>query len=121
MMNAAVRVLMFCIAVALAPTAFAHAHLSRSTPAVGSIVRGSPERIELTFTSKLEPTFSMLKVMDRDGKQVDKRDKALDEKDAAVIRVSLPALAPGAYRVLWKAVSVDTHTTEGEFTFEVAQ
>ena len=119
-MIAAIRILTFLTALAVAPAASAHAHLRQATPAAGSTVHGSPARVEVTFSAQLEPTFSSLKVMDRDGKQVDKMDKAVDEKDHAIIRVSLPALAPGAYRVLWKAVSVDTHTTEGEFTFEVA-
>jgi methionine-rich copper-binding protein CopC len=36
-----------------------------------------------------------------------------------VIQVSVPKLAAGRYRVAWRAVSVDTHVTEGDFTFEV--
>ena len=35
------------------------------------------------------------------------------------MKVSLPNLPPGRYKVLWHALSVDTHTTEGSFTFEV--
>ena len=33
--------------------------------------------------------------------------------------VGLKALAPGSYKVRWHALSVDTHTTEGAFTFTV--
>ena len=29
------------------------------------------------------------------------------------------SLAPGSYKVHWHALSVDTHTTEGAFTFHV--
>ena len=32
----------------------------------------------------------------------------------------VPQLAPGTYRVTWRAVSVDTHVSKGEFTFDVA-
>jgi len=38
-----------------------------------------------------------------------------------VMRVSLPKLDPGRYKVTWRALSVDTHVTEGDFTFEVAR
>jgi methionine-rich copper-binding protein CopC len=38
-----------------------------------------------------------------------------------VLRVSLPPLEPGRYRVTWRVLSVDTHVTEGDFTFEVAR
>jgi hypothetical protein len=31
----------------------------------------------------------------------------------------MPALLPGAYRVHWHVVSVDTHMTEGDFSFTV--
>jgi copper resistance protein C len=29
-------------------------------------------------------------------------------------------LPPGTYKVTWHVVSVDTHTTEGTFTFRIA-
>ena len=35
------------------------------------------------------------------------------------MRVGLKALSPGSYKVRWHALSVDTHTTEGSFTFHV--
>jgi hypothetical protein len=36
------------------------------------------------------------------------------------MRVSLKPVGPGTYRVSWHVVSVDTHPTEGNFTFRVA-
>nr|WP_280113455.1 copper resistance protein CopC [Methylobacterium nodulans] len=30
-----------------------------------------------------------------------------------------PRLPPGIYRVTWHVVSVDTHRTQGSFTFEI--
>jgi copper resistance protein C len=35
------------------------------------------------------------------------------------MRVGLKSLSPGTYRVRWHALSVDTHKTEGSFTFRV--
>ena len=37
----------------------------------------------------------------------------------ALLKVSLPPLGPGTYRVAWRVVSVDTHVTSGSFTFQV--
>lgn len=119
-MHVAFRAVTLFAALAGAPAALAHAHLGHASPAVGSMVHGTPHHVELAFTSNLEPIFSNVKVLDRNGKQVDMKDKAVDEKDHSVIRVSVSALVPGVYRVVWKAVSIDAHTTEGEFTFEVA-
>ena len=67
----------------------------------------------------LEPAFSTIKVLDQTGKPVDNGDKAVDASDRTLLRVSLPQLPPGTYRVVWRALSVDTHVTEGAFTFDV--
>ena len=58
-------------------------------------------------------------IPDVEGKQVDKGDPQVDRADATLLRVSLPQLAPGNYRVEWRVLSVDTHVTEGDFTFDV--
>jgi methionine-rich copper-binding protein CopC len=100
--------------------AYAHAFLEHARPAVGSTVQGSPTEITLWFTSPLEPAFSSVKVLDQSGRQVDRKDKQVDRSDPAQIKVSVPALANGTYRVVWHALSVDTHVTDGDFTFEVA-
>ena len=36
-----------------------------------------------------------------------------------LLRVSLPPLHPGMYRVVWRVLSVDSHVTEGQFAFRV--
>lgn len=97
-----------------------HAFLDHAEPPVGSTVRNAPARVEVWFSQDLEPAFSTLRVLDSAGKQVDKKDKSVPERDRARMTVSLPPLAPGRYRVLWRALSVDTHVTEGDFTFELA-
>jgi len=104
---------------AAASGAGAHAFLDHAAPAVGSAIHGSPSQVRLWFTQELEPTFSTLKVLSADGRQVDKQDKQVDRANRALLQVSLPQLAPGKYRVVWRALSVDTHVTEGDFTFEV--
>ena len=98
----------------------AHAFLDHATPAVGSTVHGSPTEVTLWFTQALEPAFCMVKVVDRNGRTVDKGDKAVNASHRKLLRVSLQPLRPGTYRVVWRVVSVDTHITEGDFTFDVA-
>ena len=100
--------------------ALAHAMLDRSTPGVGSTVKGAPDRVELWFTEPLEPAFSTLKVLSEDGRQVDGRNAAFDDANRKHMSVSMILVPPGRYRVIWRAVSVDTHATEGDFTFDVA-
>jgi copper resistance protein C len=103
-----------------ATAACAHAFLDHALPAVGSTIHQAPAQVTLWFTQELEPAFSMVEVVDASDKRVDKGDKHLDPKDASVLAISLPPLAPGEYRVNWRALSVDTHVTEGNFTFTVA-
>jgi methionine-rich copper-binding protein CopC len=98
----------------------AHAFLDHASPAVGSTVHGSPAQVRIWFTQRLEPAFSSAQVLDKSGKRVDKADAKVDASDASVLQISLPQLAPGTYRVTWRVLSVDTHVTEGDFTFDVA-
>lgn len=97
----------------------AHAFLDRAAPAVGSTVHGSPSSVRLWFTEPLEPAFTTIKVLDQTGQRVDQGDKAVDAADRTLLRISLPQLPAGTYRVVWRALSVDTHVTEGDFTFDV--
>jgi len=107
------------LVLAVAGEASAHAFLERATPRVGGTVQSTPERVSLRFSEPLEPAFSWVKVLDADGKRVDRGDKEVNRSEPMVIQVSVPRLAAGRYRVAWRAVSVDTHVTEGDFTFEV--
>jgi hypothetical protein len=109
----------FASAMTFVSLAGAHAFLDHATPAVGSAVHGAPAQVRLWFTQQLEPAFSSVRVLDRSGKQVDKGDPQVDRADTMLLQVSLPQLAPGTYRVAWRVLSVDTHVTEGDFTFDV--
>jgi copper resistance protein C len=98
---------------------WAHAFVDHAEPAVGSQIHGAPARVEIWFTEKLEPALSKIQVFDASGQEVDKRDVKIDQSNPALLTVSLPELKPGKYKVLWHAVSVDTHVTTGNFTFEI--
>jgi len=105
---------------AIAGVAFAHAMLDRASPPVGSRVAGAPARIELWFTEALEPTFSSVRVLDASARQVDRADTAFNAGEPGHVVVAVPPLAPGRYRVVWRAVSVDTHVTSGDYAFDVS-
>jgi methionine-rich copper-binding protein CopC len=51
---------------------------------------------------------------------VDGKDPQVDRTDRTVLKLSLPPLEPGLYRVIWRVLSIDTHVTEGDYTFRVA-
>ena len=97
----------------------AHAFLERADPGVGSTIQTSPSEVRIRFTENIEPAVSNIQVFDGSGKQVDKRDLHLDRSDHALLHISLPRLDAGIYKVLWRVVSVDTHVTNGNFTFRI--
>ena len=102
-----------------APQAFAHAHLKSVQPAVDGTVAVAPPELVMSFTEALEPKFSKIEVVDAAGKRVDKADLHLGKDNAKQLAVGLTALAAVRYTVIWHAVSVDTHTTDGKFDFQV--
>jgi methionine-rich copper-binding protein CopC len=99
----------------------AHAFLERAEPAVGSTVQRSPSEVRVLFTEKIEPALSTVQVFDVSGKEVDRRDMHLDRSNHALLHVSLPQLEAGTYKVVWRVVSVDTHVTNGSFSFQVVR
>jgi len=99
----------------------AHAFLEHADPAVGSTVQASPSEVRVLFTEKIEPALSSIQVFDVSGKEVDKRDVHLDHSNHALLRISLSRLEAGSYKVVWRVVSVDTHVTNGSYSFRVAR
>jgi methionine-rich copper-binding protein CopC len=98
-----------------------HAFLERAEPAVGSTIQTSPSEVRIRFTENIEAAVSSIQVFDVSGKEVDKRDVHLDRSDHALLHVSLPPLGTGTYKVVWRVVSVDTHVTNGNFTFRIGR
>ena len=119
-MNSLCRILSFCLLVLLpAARVSAHAFLERCDPAVGGKIHSVPAAVRIWFTEAIEPAFSSIQVFDATGKQVDKKDTHSDRSNRSLLQISLPHLGPGTYKVLWRVVSVDTHRTNGDFTFQI--
>ena len=98
----------------------AHAFIDKTDPLVGGRVKQAPAEVRLWYTQGLEPAFSRVQVFDAAGKEIDKKDVRVDPKNNHLLHVSLPkGLGAGTYKVVWRVVSVDTHVTEGSFSFRV--
>ena len=102
-----------------ASSAFAHAFLKNASPPVGSDIPVAPAAVTITFTEGVEPSFSIIEVRNAQGQRVDKADPHLVGGEQTRLAVNLQKLPPGTYKVIWHATSVDTHKTEGSFTFTV--
>lgn len=99
-----------------ATAAQAHATLEHADPGAGSTVATAPREVSLYFTQNLEPAFSSVEVTDAKGARV---DQGKPQISGNAMRIGLKPLAPGAYKVHWHVLSVDTHKTEGSFSFQV--
>jgi len=115
------RIIFFLVLIVGSARLEAHAFLKQADPGVGSTVRTSPGEVRIRFTENIEPAVSSIQVFDASGKEVDKRDLHLDPSDHALLHVSLPSLGAGIYKVVWRVVSVDTHVTNGNFTFRIVR
>ena len=97
--------------------AHAHAFLDHASPLVGSTVKGSPNEVRMWFTQALEPKFSGAQLRSSAGAVLG--NGVVDAADPKQMVIPTHGLPPGKYKVTWKVLSVDTHRTEGSFSFEV--
>jgi len=101
------------------PAARAHAFLDHASPAVGSAVPTAPAAVTLWFTQEIEPAFSSITVTNQAGQRVDLGNVQVPPGAPARLQLGLRPLPPGTYTVSWHVVSVDTHPSQGSFTFQV--
>ena len=113
LLSATVAALALC-----AGRASAHAFLQTATPAVGSTVQQPPTQVVITFTEGVEPKFSTIVVQDASGAAVAAGDVHPQDGNTH-LAIGLKPLQAGTYKVVWHATAVDTHKTEGNFTFTV--
>ncbi len=101
--------------------AFAHAHLTGSTPAAETKLAETPAEVVLDFSEALKPKFSVIEIDDAKGARVDKGDLHIAPDNAKRLAISVGPLAPGLYKVVWHVTATDTHKTEGSFSFTVGK
>lgn len=106
-------------AMAGASSAWAHATLKSASPAKDAIVTTAPKEISLQFNEKLEAAFSNARLVDSTGKEVTTAKATLDAADPSVMKLAVPALAPGRYKVEYVGVGHDGHRRKGDYAFTV--
>lgn len=112
--------LLLFLAVTGAPAAvWAHAILVRSSPSHRAVLAEAPDRVQLWFSERLEPAYSVVSIWNEAGAQVDARDITVGLDDGKRLSVSLPAREPGRYTVKYRVLSVDGHIVDSRFTFTV--
>src|ERR1700716_2800970 len=98
--------------------AAAHALLDHAEPRVGNKVATAPHQVTSRFTQRLEDEFSTITETNAAGERVDTGKTRVSGNQMSI---SLRSGGAGTYHVTWHVLSVDTHTTDGNFTFHVGQ
>ena len=99
-------------------SALAHAKLQSASPPVGGTV-APPAEIRINFSEGVEANFSGVDLTGSGGAVPLGKPSAAPGDDKTLIVKIGKTLAPGTYSVKWRAVSVDTHRTQGGFAFTV--
>jgi copper transport protein len=107
-------------ALAVVPTAGAHAQLIATTPANDAVVDAAPTQVTLRFSEPVEAAFGAIRVYDARARRVDAGE--LDRPSEHEVRASLDGgLGRGTYTATWRVVSADGHPVSGAFVFHIKE
>lgn len=97
--------------------ALAHAMVETSEPAEGAVLSAAPRQVVLRFN---EPSrVTALRLLNEANQEVGvRRDAGRGMATSATAAVTGP-LAPGGYRVEWRAMGADGHVMSGTVHFTV--
>ena len=99
--------------------ALAHSFPEKETPSAGQKVASPPSEVAIDFDAPIEKLFAKLEVAGADGANQAVGTPQISD-DGIRMSVKVPALKPGDYTVKWAVVGIDTHHTQGSYTFTVA-
>jgi copper resistance protein C len=116
---AGLLVLVFPLVAAWSSVAPGHSLPERFEPRGDAPIRSAPSEVRIVFGGDIEPAFSTIEVTDSTARRVDKGDARVDDRNRRLLRVSLRALGPGAYRVAWRVLAIDGHRNDGAYVFTV--
>ncbi|BDH45461.1 hypothetical protein TUM12370_15050 [Salmonella enterica subsp. enterica serovar Choleraesuis] len=107
-------------AIFTSPAALAHAHLQQQIPAADSVNNEGVSVLKLTFSEQIEPTLSSVSVIDASGNVVTSHQaKRSPDTTRQLLVLFDDPLKSGQYQVEWQVVSVDSHKTQGNYSFSV--
>jgi methionine-rich copper-binding protein CopC len=103
----------------LPPSAWGHAIVVSSRPAVGAIVPPGDLAIRLEFSSRIDRERSRVIVHGPDGS--DSRVALAADAPPNVLAGRVGVTVAGRWKLEWQVLSVDGHITRGEVAFSVRE
>ncbi|MBC7463192.1 MAG: copper resistance protein CopC [Actinobacteria bacterium] len=105
-----------------APAGFAHTEMVNSVPASNSVLSALPSKVTIEFSESLlvldDKETSAISVLSEAGEILDEGQSAVSGRKLSVGLIE--STASGSFTVTWRAVAVDGHPANGEYSFEVA-
>ena len=114
-----ISVAAIAIAMSNAIMALAHSFPESQTPSAGQKVASAPTEVTINFDAPIEKLFAKLEVTGAEGKNEAVRAPRVSD-DGRRLSVKVALLKPGDYTVKWAVVGIDTHHTEGSYTFSIS-
>ena len=111
----AMAVLIACAAA----TACAHSFPEAQNPAAGQVLTTPPAEVTIRYDAAIEKLFATLEVLDSNGKNRAAGGPQVST-DGRTLSVKLAPLGHGEYKVRWAVLGIDTHRTQGSYTFTIA-
>jgi copper resistance protein C len=97
----------------------AHSFPKTEQPAAGQTLSTAPSEVSIKYDAPIEQLFAKLQVLDAAGNNM-AVGQPLVSSDGYTLTVKVNALKPGTYTVKWSVVCIDTHHTQGSYSFKVA-
>lgn len=116
LMAATVALLSFLPAGAILVSA--HSFPESEAPSAGQTLNEPPSEVTIKYDAPIEKLFAQLTVVDSSGQNLAQGAPTVSD-DGYILTVKLPRLKPGNYLVKWRVVCIDTHHTEGSYSFSV--
>ncbi|MFI5234536.1 MAG: copper resistance protein CopC [Gemmatimonadales bacterium] len=100
------------------PSAFFHLHLKRAEPGINDTIAVAPKAIRLWFTETPEAAVAGIALIGPGGAKISLGKPALESGQSPALTAPVQGpMAPGAYRVQWRAMAGDGHPMRGSFGF----
>jgi copper resistance protein C len=99
-------------------TVSAHSFPEEQSPVAGATLSEPPAQVTIKYDAPIEQLFASLEVLNSAG-QNQAAGKPEVSADGWELSVSLNKLPPGEYTVQWNVVCIDTHRTQGSYSFTV--
>jgi methionine-rich copper-binding protein CopC len=104
--------------VGVTAAASAHSFPEQETPPAGATLTEPPTQVTIKYDAPIEKLFASLEVLNSAG-QNETVGKPEVSPDGWNLSVPVNKLPPGEYTVQWRVVCIDTHHTQGSYSFTV--